>query len=78
MANSNASWISLTSAGSGTGTGKVRYSVAPNGSPSSRSGTMTIGGYTFKVTQAASEVDVTGEWSTLAETCGYLRRSSAG
>ena len=49
---SNASWILITSNGSGAGSATVNYLVSPNGTPStSRSGTMTIAGKTFKITQ---------------------------
>jgi Putative binding domain, N-terminal/Viral BACON domain len=51
-ASSNASWITIVSGGSGTGDGRVGYLVLPNvGGP--RSGTLTIAGQTFTVTQAA-------------------------
>jgi Putative binding domain, N-terminal len=50
-AKSNASWITVTSGSSGTGSGTVNYSVAAN-QGSSRSGTMTIAGKTFTVNQA--------------------------
>lgn len=50
-ATSNASWITITS-GSGTGSGTVSYSVTANTSASSRTGTMTIGGQTYTVTQS--------------------------
>jgi hypothetical protein len=52
-ASSNASWITLTGATSGTGNGTVPYSVAPNGTSSQRNGTVTIAGQTFTITQAA-------------------------
>ena len=52
-ASSNASWISLSSGSSGTGSGVVTYSVSPN-SGSARSGTITVAGQTFTVTQAAT------------------------
>jgi hypothetical protein len=51
-AGSNASWITITSGGSGTGDGTVRYLVAPNVG-GARTGTLTIAGHTFTVTQAA-------------------------
>lgn len=51
-ATSNASWIQITSGGSGTGNGVVNYTVQPN-SGAARSGTMTIGGQTFTVNQGA-------------------------
>ena len=51
-ATSNAAWLSITSGGSGSGSETVTYSVAANPSTSSRSGTLTIAGLTFTVTQA--------------------------
>ena len=50
---SNASWITITSNSSVTGSGTVNYSVSSNSSSSSRSGSMTIAGKTFTVTQSA-------------------------
>ena len=50
-AGSNASWLSITSGGSGTGNGTVSYSVAANPYTLPRSGTLTIAGQTFTLTQ---------------------------
>ena len=52
---SNASWITINSGSSGSGTGTVLYTIATNTSttwPVNRTGTMTIAGQTFSVTQA--------------------------
>jgi hypothetical protein len=49
---SNASFITITAGASGSGNGTVSYSVATNAGFSSRTGTMTIAGQTFTVTQA--------------------------
>src|SRR5262249_51556438 len=51
-AESHDSWIAITSGSSGSGNGVVNFSVAPNVSPDSRTGTLTIAGETFTVTQA--------------------------
>jgi hypothetical protein len=51
-AMSNASWITVTTGASGTGSGTVGYSVAAN-TGGARTGTVTIAGQTFTVTQAA-------------------------
>jgi hypothetical protein len=51
---SNAAWITVTSGSSGTGSGSVGYSVANNASTSQRTGTITIAGQTFTVTQAGT------------------------
>jgi PKD repeat protein len=53
-ATSNVAWITLTSGASGSGNGTVAYSVAANTGTTSRSGTLTIAGSTFTVTQAGS------------------------
>jgi Putative binding domain, N-terminal/Viral BACON domain len=51
-ASSNASWITLSSGVSGTGNGRVGYLVLPNVG-GSRTGTLTVAGETFTVSQAA-------------------------
>ncbi|MDT5063130.1 MAG: hypothetical protein QOH63_3589, partial [Acidobacteriota bacterium] len=50
-AQSNATWLTITSGAIGTGNGTVSYTVAANSTTSSRSGTMNIAGQTFTVTQ---------------------------
>jgi subtilisin family serine protease len=50
-ASSNANWITITSGSSGTGNGSVVFSVAANNSPNSRTGTLTVAGFTVTVTQ---------------------------
>lgn len=51
-ATSNVSWITITGGAAGTGSGTVRFSVAPNTGTASRNGTLTAAGKTFTVTQA--------------------------
>ncbi len=51
-AASNASWIHVTSGASSSGNGTVGYSVDANASSPPRTGTMTIAGRTFTVSQA--------------------------
>jgi Zn-dependent metalloprotease len=51
---SNAAFITITSGASGSGNGTVNYSVASNTGTSSRTGTLTIAGQTFTVTQAGT------------------------
>lgn len=53
-AQSNAAFITITTSSSGSGNGAVNYSVASNPSSSLRSGTMTIAGRTFTVTQSGA------------------------
>ncbi|MGH9838881.1 MAG: S8 family serine peptidase [Blastocatellia bacterium] len=72
-AASNDAWITITSGASGTGNGTVNYSVAAN-SGSARTGTMTIAGLTFTVTQASAATN-TG-W--LSPTANAAVTSQAG
>jgi DNA-binding beta-propeller fold protein YncE len=51
-ASSSTSWITITSGSSGNGNGRVDYTVAANTTTSARSGTLTIAGQTFTLTQA--------------------------
>ncbi len=51
-ATSNSEWIRVTSGDMGRGPGRVSYSVTKNPRPTVRTGTLTIGGLTFTVTQA--------------------------
>ena len=51
-AESDDHWITITSGSSGDGTGTVQYSVAAHPARKARTGTLTIGGQTFTVTQA--------------------------
>lgn len=53
-AASNATFITITSGASGSGNGTVAYSVAANTATTSRTGTLTIAGLTFTVTQAGA------------------------
>jgi hypothetical protein len=71
QANSNAPWIQVTAGQSGTGTGEVTYQVAANPLPTGRLGTLSIGGHTFRVSQAGNGV-VTG----LASLSGTIRNAS--
>ena len=51
VATSSAGWITITSASSGAGSGTVSYSVTANSGPQ-RSGTISISGQAFTITQA--------------------------
>jgi hypothetical protein len=53
-ASSNASWLTISSGSSGSGNGTVDYSFAANPGSAGRSGTLTIAGQTFTVTQAGT------------------------
>ena len=48
------SWVTITSALSGTGSATVTYAIAANNSVSARNGTVTIAGQTFTVNQSGA------------------------
>jgi hypothetical protein len=48
---SDSPWLTLDSGASGSGNGSVAWSAAPNGGAAARSGTLTIAGQTYTVTQ---------------------------
>ena len=50
-AASNAPWMTIDSGATGTGPGAVTYTIAANTGTAGRTGSMTIGGQTFNVTQ---------------------------
>ena len=49
---SNATWITVTKGGTGSGAGTVEFTIDPNATAAPRTGTITIGGQTFTVDQA--------------------------
>ncbi|MGB7926264.1 MAG: proprotein convertase P-domain-containing protein [Pyrinomonadaceae bacterium] len=53
---SNAGWITTSSSGSGNGT--VNYTVAANSGTSQRTGTITVNGRTYTVTQSGASANV--------------------
>jgi len=57
---SNDSWITITSAASGTDSGTLTYSVAPNTTTTARTGSITVAGQAVTITQDAA-----------ASTCSY-------
>jgi hypothetical protein len=64
---SSATWLSVTSASSGSGTTTVTYSVAANGG-AARSANLSIGGQTFLVSQAAGTTSIASAAATLSPT----------
>ena len=61
-AKSNVSWITLAAgAASGTGSKAIGYTVAANTSAASRTGTLTVAGKTFTVTQSAQTHTISGQ-----------------
>ena len=53
-ATTNSTWMTITSGSSGSGAGSVAYNVAQNTSIDPRTGTLTIAGRTFTVTQSGT------------------------
>lgn len=90
-ATTSASWITIGSGGSGTGSGTINYQVAPNTEASPRSGTIAVGGRVVTISQAAacdynlspSGVSIgagaaTGSFTvSTASVCGWTAFSSA-
>src|ERR1043166_1328873 len=71
-ASSGATWLHTSSSGSGNGT--ATYTVDANTGTSSRSGTLTIAGQTFTVSQGAAAASTGGQlqWvRTMASAMGY-------
>lgn len=50
----NQTWLTITSGSSSSGNGSVGYTIGANPDTAIRAGTLTIGGQTFTVTQAAA------------------------
>ncbi len=51
---SAAAWMTIASGASGSGSGSVAYSVTANSATASRTGSLTVAGLSFAVTQAAA------------------------
>jgi hypothetical protein len=67
------SWITVTSGGSGNGTGNaapLHLDIAPNSTTLARSGSLTIGGQTFQVDQLGLACSVTVDTSGLGSPYG--------
>jgi hypothetical protein len=50
-AAASASWISIVTGAGGTGSGSVKYAVAPNATPQARTGSLVIGGQVHNIAQ---------------------------
>ena len=51
QASCSASWISITAGASGTGPGNIQYTIA-NNTGAQRTGTVTVAGQTYLITQS--------------------------
>ena len=54
------SWITLTSAASGTGNGSIAFSVAANTTTTAQSGAITVSGQSFTINEAGSAIALSG------------------
>jgi hypothetical protein len=61
-AQSNVAWLTITAGTSGTGNGTVSYTVAANNTPDPRTGTLTIAGRTFTVTQPGTTIPARAQY----------------
>jgi hypothetical protein len=81
-AASGAAWLTISSATSGSGNGTVAYSVSANTTTAPRSATITLGGRTFSVTQAALACTFTLSSTSLSvpsnASSGSIQVTSAG
>src|SRR5262245_22613958 len=75
-ATSNVGWITVTSGASGAGAGTVSYSVAANGGMQ-RSGTITVNGLAFNITQAPNPATCNYALNKTSETIGVQGGSGA-
>lgn len=64
------SWIAISSGESGTGSGTLEYSVAPNSTTLARTGAITIGGQPFPISQAGLACSATVDTSALGTPFG--------
>lgn len=71
-AASNANWITISSAASGSGSARVRYQIAANPSNTARAGAITVAGLTFTAHQmgASCTMNVTPQHTTLSPAGG--------
>lgn len=74
-ASSGASWLTLTTGSSGSGTGTVGYSVAANTAAAARSGSMSVAGNTFAVSQQAATASTSATITASAGTGGSISPS---
>lgn len=71
-ARSNASWITISSGASGQSSGTVTYSVSSYSGLNDRTGTMTIAGNTFTVTQTGVDMTITPSSANLGYEAGVV------
>jgi hypothetical protein len=64
---SNTSWLTLTSAASGTGTATISFTAAANTAGTAREGTLTVAGIPFIITQSACSFGPSTGLASLAD-----------
>ena len=68
-ATSNAPWLTVTSGASGSGNGSVAFTIAAN-TGAQRTGTLTVAGQTFTVTQSAAPPPCTYSIAPMSQSIG--------
>lgn len=76
VASSNNSWLTISSGASGSVTGPVNFQILANPVSQPRTGTLTIAGLTFTVTQAASAQSTIVPTAVLRDPFGAIRLST--
>ena len=74
-AEPGASWITVTSGGSGSGPGSVVYKVSPNSTTVGRTAALTIGAQKLQITQEAQACSVTLDTTGLGSPYGMAATS---
>jgi hypothetical protein len=75
---SNSAFLTVTGGSSGSGNGTVSYSVAANGTGVVRTGTITVAGKTFTVTQAPTAPPIRGDMNLDGRTDLIWRNPATG
>jgi hypothetical protein len=70
-------WITILSGPNGSGSGAFTYAVAANPDTNSRSGTLTLDGQTFTITQAGVPVDCTYRLSPTNRAHGFAATTNS-
>jgi hypothetical protein len=77
-ATANTGWLHVTAGATGSGNGNVTFSVDANTTPSSRSGTMTVAGQAFTVSQAATAAPTSCTFSISPRSATISRSGGTG
>ncbi len=69
-AASGASWLTITAGANGNGNGFVSYSVAANASAAARTGTISVAGQNYSVTQSGNQAPLANAGTDITITLG--------